>query len=165
MLDTTLFLGIAKHAFKVWRDVGIIGTNELVKIQERLDLMNPPPKVGRIPRKISAGFASFTADEWKYWILIYSLHSLYGIIHDSHFRCWCIFVDACHLLVLPVISESQIFKAHELLITYFKEFVQLYGPKHCSPNMHMACHIKECMLDYGPLFVFWCFDLNVTMAL
>lgn len=23
--------------------------------------------------------------------------------------------------------------------------------------MHMACHIKDCMLDYGPLSSFWCF--------
>ena len=23
--------------------------------------------------------------------------------------------------------------------------------------MHMACHIKECMLDYGPPSSFWCF--------
>ena len=26
-----------------------------------------------------------------------------------------------------------------------------------SPNMHMACHLKDCLLDFGPFLSFWCF--------
>ena len=30
--------------------------------------------------------------------------------------------------------------------------------KHCiTPNMHMHCHLYDCILDYGPLHGFWCF--------
>lgn len=61
----SLFLGIAKHAVKVWRDLGKIQADHLTTIQEKIDNMTPPPKIGRIPRKIQSGFASFTADEWK----------------------------------------------------------------------------------------------------
>ena len=26
-----------------------------------------------------------------------------------------------------------------------------------TPNMHMSCHLRECVLDYGPLNHFWLF--------
>ena len=32
-------------------------------IQEKVDIIDPPPKVGGVPRKIESGFASFTADK------------------------------------------------------------------------------------------------------
>ena len=53
--------------------------------------------------------------------------------------------------------KNQIESAHVLLIEYCKLFETLYGPEYCTPNMHMCCHLKECMLDFGPLSSFWCF--------
>ena len=40
-----LFLGIAKHTVKVWRDLDIITSDHLSIIQEKVDNMTPPPKV------------------------------------------------------------------------------------------------------------------------
>ena len=70
----SLFLGIAKHTTKVWKDLGILTAEHFSAIQEKVDSMNPPPEVGRIPRKIQSGFASFTADEWKNWYSPFVLH-------------------------------------------------------------------------------------------
>lgn len=47
-----MFLGIAKHTTKVWRDLNIIRENECRILQEKVDSLNPPSKLGRIPRKI-----------------------------------------------------------------------------------------------------------------
>ena len=47
-----LFLGNAKHTVKVWRDLDVITLDHLSIIQEKIDNMTPPPKVGRIPRKV-----------------------------------------------------------------------------------------------------------------
>ena len=152
-----LFLGIAKHTFKTWRELKLLSDRHLEVLQDKVDVMNPPPGLGRIPRKIGSGFNAFTADEWKYWILIYSLYSLYGVIPREHYACWSIFVDACRFLTLPIITEAHIKKAHQLLIAYFKKFVELYGCEKCTSNMHLACHLKDCILDYGPLASFWRF--------
>ena len=43
--------------------------------------------VGRIPHKISSGFASFTADQWKNWILIYSLVALKNVLPVAVGNC------------------------------------------------------------------------------
>ena len=107
-----------------------------------------------------AAFVSFTADEWKNWILYYSVFSLHGIIPQNHFECWCLLVDACQLLCQPILNTDQVHKAHHLLVQFCKTFENLYGSSHCTPNMHMSCHLKDCILDFGPLSSFWCFPFE-----
>lgn len=59
-----IFLGIAKHTMKVWKDLNLLNVKSYTVLQGRVDSVIPPPKIERIPRKLSAGFASFTAEEW-----------------------------------------------------------------------------------------------------
>ena len=33
-------------------------------------------------------------------------------------------------------------------------FEQLYGKEHCTINIHLHGHLKECMLDFGPVYGF-----------
>ena len=113
-----IFLGIAKHTMKTWKDLKIIGTKEYAVMQDCVDSINPPPKIGHIPRKIVSGFAAITADEWKHWILIYSLYALHGILPTADYKCWCLLVQSCRLLSLPVISKDQIETAHALLVKF-----------------------------------------------
>ena len=40
-------------------------------------------------------------------------------------------------------------------------YENLYGKSKCTPNMHLRhLHLKECMLDYGPMHSFWCFPFE-----
>ena len=32
-----------------------------------------------------------------------------------------------------------------------------FGPEVCTINMHMHLHLRQCLLDYGPIYGFWCF--------
>lgn len=36
----------------------------------------------------------------------------------------------------------------------------MHGSSLVTPNMHLHCHLKECVLDYGPLHSFWCFPFE-----
>ena len=49
------FLGLAKHVINTWKDIGILQFSHLAKLQEKVDLIVPPPKVGSMPRKIEIG--------------------------------------------------------------------------------------------------------------
>ena len=60
-------LGSAKHIMVLWKEKGIIEDEHFTFVQELVDRFVAPADVGRIPRKISSGFASFTADQWKNW--------------------------------------------------------------------------------------------------
>ena len=33
----------------------------------------------------------------------------------------------------------------------------MYGTHIITPNMHMHCHLRSCVEDYGPLHGFWLF--------
>ena len=155
-----VFLGLAKHTIQRWKDRDILRANHFSLLQEKVDSIVPPSKIGRIPRKIESSFASFTADEWKKIILIYSVFALNGIIDDAHYKCWCLLVDSCSIFCQPIVSTSRIDQGHTLLVEFCKLFETLYGPECCTPNMHMACHLKDCMLDFGPFSSFWCFPFE-----
>ena len=58
-----LLLGTTKHITSLWKDLGYFNNENLVAIQEKIDLMKIPAKLGRIPYKISSNFRSLTADQ------------------------------------------------------------------------------------------------------
>ena len=93
-----LFLGIAKHAVDTWKKTSTLTDSDCRKIQSIVDVVDPPPGIGRIPRKIGSEFTAVTADEWKNWTITYSVYALHDILPPEDFQCWCLFVDACHIL-------------------------------------------------------------------
>lgn len=62
----------------------------------------------------------------------------------------------CH----PNISLSQLHQADEALVSFCSHFEQLYGKDKCTPNKHLHCHLKECILDVGPLYSFCFFSFE-----
>ena len=36
-------------------------------------------------------------------------------------------------------------------------FEELYGKMSCTLNLHLHCHLKYCVIDYGPASAFWLF--------
>lgn len=155
-----LFLGLAKYTTKQWKNVGVLSNDDYAAIQSRVDSMIVPSKVGRIPRKIASNFVAFTADEWKHWTLIYSSYALHGILPDGHYRCWCTFVRACRYFLQAKLTAVEVRMAHLLLVQFCVQFQQLYGTQSCTPNLHMAYHLEDCILDYGVLSSFWCFPFE-----
>ena len=67
---------------------------------------------------------------------------------------------ACSLLCSRIISVSAALHAHSLLVEFCEEFEQLYGKKHCTMNLHLHCHLRECLLDFGPVYSFWLFSFE-----
>ena len=60
----------------------------------------------------------------------------------------------------PVLSKTDLLKADLLFVKFGERFEQLYGKKAVTPNMHLHCHLKECVIDCGPVHAFWCFSFE-----
>ena len=45
-----LFLGIAKYTTKQWNELGVLNSHDYSVIQDRVDSMCVPSKIGRIPK-------------------------------------------------------------------------------------------------------------------
>lgn len=122
--------------------------------------MNSPGNIGHIPGKISSSFSGFTAEQLMVWTIMYSPVVLYGILPREHYEHWCVFSSACSYLCKPYISRREVNRANELLVKFCGEFEHLYGKEACTPNLHMHMHLKDCILDAGPVYTFWCFSFE-----
>lgn len=155
-----LLLGTANHVLNTWVNEGIISTKDLEKMQSRVDSVKVPSDVGRLPSKIAHGFSGFTADQWKHWVCIYSLFALKGIIPKGHYDMWSDFVHSCEILCSKVITLSDLITADEKLMTFCTKFEKILGKDKCTPNMHLHGHLRDCIVDYGPIYSFWCFSFE-----
>lgn len=79
-----LFLGTAKKMLKLWKDSGLISDSDFQILQERMDEINPPTNIGRLPQKIAAQFSGFTAEQWMLWTTLYSPLVLRDILPQQH---------------------------------------------------------------------------------
>ena len=121
-----------------------------------------PSDIGRIPYKVSSGFSSYTADQWKNWTWIYSLVALKDSLPQNHYKWWTLFVKACSLICSRAINIDAINLLDDILFAFCPRFEQLHGAEKCTPNIHMYLHLKQCILDYGPACGFWLFDCEKT---
>lgn len=148
-----LFLGTGKDVIKVWIEQGILTKKHFEEIEQMVSKFKTPQNIGRIPLKISSGFSGFTAELDCYFSPI----CLKGILRTNHLRCWLLFVQACRLLCTRIITVEAVDQADKYLLQFCKQFQLLYGREYCTPNMHLHLHLKDCLLDYGPVHSFWCY--------
>ena len=94
------------------------------------------------------------------WTNLYSIHALADILPPRDLECWSLFVQASVLLWQYTISLSDLAKADEKLLEFCKCFEAYYGKEYCTPNMHLHAHIKDCILDFGPVSAFLAFPFE-----
>ena len=68
-----------------------------------------------------------------------------------------LFVQACTILCSRMLKWSDLEVAHSYLKQFCIKFVDAYGHKHFTPNMHMHMHLRDCCSDFGSIYGFWCF--------
>ena len=152
-----LFLGSGKYMMQLWLRLGIINSIHFTQLQEFVDNMCVPSDIGRIPHKIATGFSSFTADQFKNWIALYSVPALHGILPRPHFECWRVFVLACRIICRRKLTTVDISLFDGLLMKFCTQVQNIYGESAITPNMHMHGHLKQVMEDFGPVYAFWLF--------
>lgn len=156
-----LFLGTGKHTLKnIWMKTGLITESNFDVIQARIDKTICHPDIGQIPNKVHSGFASFTADQYKNWIIHFSLLSLRDILSGPDLECWWHFILACRYLCSRKISQEHVILADALLLQFCRCVECMYGKDSITPNMHMHTHLRDCLLDYGPTHGFWLFSFE-----
>ena len=145
-----LFLGTAKRMKNIWMNEQqpLLATAQIQKIQDHVYNMYVPSDVGRISRKIETRFSVFAADQYKNWVIFYSIPCLYGSLEAEHLECWRPFVLACRKLCKR--AKSDVTLADLFLLKFCQCAERLYGKKAISP-MHL--HLKDMILDYGPVKV------------
>ena len=82
-----LFLGVAKWIIKsIFINQGKLSIEQLRVSQNKMNNIELPSDIGRIPPKITIGkdgFSNLTADQWKTFIMIYSTTILWDMLDDN----------------------------------------------------------------------------------
>ena len=88
------------------------------------------------------------------------MYALNNILDHEHLECWHHFVIACTIYCSRVITIENVKTADQYIMKFCETFENLYGSQKCTPNMHLHGHLLECILDYGPVYSFWCFPFE-----
>lgn len=154
-----LLLGTAKHIFGVWIEKGILSDKDIDDIDKLSNEMGKMSEQGRTTKSLKL-YKTMKAEEWKNWVLVYSLFCLKDVLDKRHFNLWQVYVRACRLLLSTSISTSQLTDAHQLLWLFCNQFEEIIGHQYCTPNMHMHLHLKDCINSFGPVYGFWAFSFE-----
>ncbi len=155
------FIGTAKSFFKILIDKGILTPAKLSQLNARMGNIKIPPGSSRwVPRNIKSEYVNFNSYQWKEWTITYSMMALCGLIEPKYLKVWQLFVQACRLIAHPVITMQDAKSADELFQKFGKAFENVFGPKSVKPNMHMHCHLYECIDDFGSIYSFWLYPFE-----
>lgn len=69
-------------------------------------------------------------------------------------------MKACFLILRRSITQEELQDSDRLFLQFCLKFTDLYGKEQCTPNLHLHCHLKECVIDFGPMYAFWLFGFE-----
>lgn len=113
-----------------------------------------PRSIGRMQNKLST-MSGFTAAELKTFTTVLS-SALFEDVEMStqSLNVWNHFVAATRHLTKAMVTDKDLLVGQSNLHMFAKGFESLYTPSTMKPNLHYAFHILDCILDYGPVYVF-----------
>ncbi|XP_011686450.1 PREDICTED: uncharacterized protein LOC105449147 [Wasmannia auropunctata] len=165
-------LGLTKLLLRLWFDPTLANepyslSGVLHVIDADLRNMQPPSFVQRMPRAIKTYLSLWKAQEYKLWLIYYSVPILLGVMNQEYFDHHLQLLSAVYLLSRDSISFDQIEVARNHLRSYISKFADFYGVRNMSMNVHQLLHLPDVVLDLGPLWVYSCFfleDLNGKLS-
>ncbi|KYN20119.1 hypothetical protein ALC57_07547 [Trachymyrmex cornetzi] len=147
-LVTGLWLDSTSHKEKYY--IGL----KRHEIDNRLLAIRPPSSFPRLPRSLKER-SFWKANEWRTWLLYYSLPCLKNILPLKYYKHHCLLVSAIYTFLRNKISISDIDNTTWNLVQYVTEFQKLYGPQNMTFNVHLLLHLGKTVLMFGPL---WCYS-------
>lgn len=111
----------------IWLGNDLLSRAQTLAYQNTVDACIVPSSTRCIPHKIASNFSSFTADQWKNWVLMFSLPSVCNVLPQADLECWRKFVVACFNLCSPIVSIAEVNMAHNCHIQFCESCVSIYG--------------------------------------
>ena len=155
-----LFLATVKRMFKLWTYSKLFSPSQLNEIEERIKSFEVPSDIGRLPMRITRNCGSYAAEQWKNWTLIYSNFCLQSILPEEHFRCGQTFVFVCRYILQVCYYKNRTWHCRRIDSSILQVSGDSIWKKCHYPKYAMHNHLKEVILDHGPVTSFWCFSFE-----
>jgi len=155
-----VLIGVTKLVAGFWLDSTshnedyYIGLSVSV-VDDRLKTITPPStgSLSRRPRSLKDR-ALWKANEWRAWLLFYSLVCLKGILKPTYYKHHCLLVTAISIFLKEAIPKAELEQAAQCLFLYVYDFQTLYKEIHMNFNVHLLLHFPKHVFLYGPAFCY-----------
>ncbi|KAG2191694.1 hypothetical protein INT47_012049 [Mucor saturninus] len=153
-------LSRCSRSVKIWKDEGYFPKVNLEIMQVLTNSLESLPRYKSVDEKIANGFTRFKADNRKSWYLLYSPFGLAGILSKENMRNWMDFLNACRHILRTGIKQSEIDKAHELVLDFNRVAESLYDHKCLSMNEHRHGPLKQTIKDFPAPHAYCLFSIE-----
>ena len=156
--------GVFKNLMKYW--FGSSFHSEPFSLRRHASTINailskirPPTEIYRLPRSTDQ-LSFFKANEYRAWLLFYSLPVLSEFLPDTYSRHLSSLVSAMHILLSDKILRSDLDIAYRMLSSFYETAGKLYSHSIYTINMHSLEHIVPFVELWGPLWGYsmFCFE-------
>ena len=164
------WFGLLKHCVQkllltLWFSAKFAGKGFSVSGQvsladKRLSEISPTLEIHRLPHSISEHLKYWKASELRSFLLFYGIPVLYGILPDSYFHRYAIFVHAIYICLKDSISSEDLKKAELMLFSFCKDFSSLYEERFNTLTVHQLLHLTDDVRDLGPVYTHSCFSFE-----
>ena len=160
-----MYIGTAKHIFQniclKHRHLSPESLNSIDSVIKNFKI-TPNMKFN----KILSGHClySFTVENWMKWMCYFAIVCLTYVLTSQEFEWLRYSVLGCRLLNKKELSQSDVQLADALLMQFCKCSISLYGQDSANPNMHLHCHLRACIEDFGPIASCWFFSFEMLMV-
>ena len=150
------FTNIVKHTLDTMILYNIFTLKELSDACAAVQL---PRHMGRLVASYEDKMRKLTGEELMRFALHMSDPVMKNIIKNPEAaRMWSHLTEALREAASFIVHPSDLEQSSRHLYEFLVLFEKLFGKKECRPNFHLAQElIKECIPDYGPAHVTWCF--------
>ncbi|XP_040062791.1 uncharacterized protein LOC115319652 isoform X2 [Ixodes scapularis] len=160
-----VLLGVSRTLLSLWFDSNTgggfyLGDPATVRlVDRRMKAIKPPSKLGRFPRGVSER-KLWKAQEYRSWLLYYSLPVLYGILPEPFLGHLALLVHSIFCLIQDTLTGDDINMAQILLTEFVIKYNMLYGDINMVFNVHLLQHLAKDVFRWGPLWTHsaFCFE-------
>lgn len=162
----SVLLGVSRQLMDLWLNPDnrmkpwYVG--QISRMDFRLLHLRPPlGQKNRYPRSLNCR-DSWTASEWRAFLLYYAVSVLPGILEYTFLEHYFCLSFSIHILLQESISQHELQMAHSSLVRFVEGMKVLYGEENVTFNCHQLIHLTESVQNWGPLWATsaFCFERN-----
>lgn len=162
------FLGVVKKMLNIWVNgnspPGKFSVANCKLISERLFALRPyvPCEFQRKPRGLDEK-AFWKGTEFKFFLLFAGPIVLIDVLPQEHYRHFITLTLAIMILSSPKLLKKQLDASRQFLKKNFRKFIELYGEKKCSYNIHSLLHLADDCENFDDVNNFSAFPFESAM--
>ncbi|CAG2218049.1 unnamed protein product [Mytilus edulis] len=160
-----VLLGVMKLMLKLWFSPQLKNKvfsihNHIADVDKKLQSIRPTLNITRLPRSIENDLKYWKANEYRSFLLYYSLPVLHGTLDNTRFNHFALLVNAIHILLKNGSTKNEIMRAESFLMEFNSYFEQLYDICYMTLNVHQLVHLADSVKCLGPLYTHSCFSFE-----